>query len=159
VAAFVRALEPVCHVLAALHERGLAHRALTPDTILILRGGKGSRLRDVGLASWPAEPGEGPATYGAPEQEHPLRYPKGLMPRVDIYQLASIVYHVVTGSPPSRIGEPLPSTAWTSDLPRSFDEALRRNLVDDPARRDGDIRRMQRTLVAALRQPNLDGTR
>ena len=67
-AAALGAAEPVCDALAELHRHGHAHRALSPDAVLLLDRYRRGALRDLGLAGFRPEPGEGPTGYRAPEQ-------------------------------------------------------------------------------------------
>jgi hypothetical protein len=137
---------PLCTTLAELHRRGHSHRALTPDTILVVDRSRRAVLRDIGLAALPPAAGEGPAAYRAPEQAHPLG--RGAVPgaRTDVYQIAGILYHTMTGHPPTGASS-APVRATNPDVPQRLDELLRMALDADPRRRPRDIGRF----VAALR--------
>jgi hypothetical protein len=102
--------------LQRLHRRGASHRDLTPDAIVAV-GNDRFALRDLGLAATGFRPGEGPADYQAPEQAFGARMPKPGS-ATDVYQLAAIAYHLITGRVPTasgRIPPPLhPGLAETS---------------------------------------------
>jgi hypothetical protein len=123
-------LPPLLGLLAALHRLGYAHRALAPDNLLVADQ---SRIvpRDLGLAAVPAVPGEGPASYRAPEQDRPLLHPPG--PHTDVYQLAAVLYHLATGLPAGPT--PVPPSLVRPDLSSELDRALLPALDADIARR------------------------
>ncbi|MDT8913394.1 SEFIR domain-containing protein [Amycolatopsis sp. PS_44_ISF1] len=125
------AIAGLCRPLAALHLRGLSHRALTPEGIIRRDGGE-LLLRDLGLATTAFRPGEGPAEYRAPEQR-----PRGggrAGPWTDVHQLAAVAYHLVTGHRPQPTG-PLPVHALAPDLPPLAAEHLDAALRPEPGRR------------------------
>jgi hypothetical protein len=95
----LRGMALVGRTLEGLHEAGRAHRALRPEVMIASRDRMW--LRDAGLAATAFEAGEGPAGYRAPEQR---RAAAGAA--TDVYQLAAIVYHLVTGEVPG--ADPLP---------------------------------------------------
>lgn len=137
---------PLCSTLAELHRRGHSHRALTPDAILLVDRSRRAVLRDIGLAALPPTAGEGPSASRAPEQAHPLGRGAVPGPRTDVYQIANILYHTMTGHPPTGASSP-PVRATNPDVPQRLDELLRMALDADPLRRPRDIGRF----VAALR--------
>lgn len=140
-------LAGLCGTLARLHGRQVAHRHLTPAGIIMLDGGR-LVLRDLGLAARAYEPGEGPAEYQAPEQRRGGAGRVGA--RTDVYQLAAVAYHLITGRPPGA-GTPLPVRAQVPEVPERVDRALSAALAHDPAARP-DIR----ALGAALRDARDD---
>jgi hypothetical protein len=97
VAGLLASAANVCAGLRMLHERWHSHRALSPEVIVVDRGQRGF-VRDVGLAAIPPGPAEGAARYRAPEQ---IRAPYVTDGRIDIYQVAAVVYHTVTGHLPA----------------------------------------------------------
>jgi hypothetical protein len=144
-AAALAAAAEVGDALGRLHRRGHAHRALGPDGILFGDRPRRTVLRDLGLVGMPPRAGEGPATYRAPEQ---ARVPAGGRPggpAVDTYQLAAVIYHTVTGHPPSPAATP-PVRASLAGFPEALDGLIRQALDPDPGRRPA-----LPALVAALR--------
>ncbi len=88
--------------LQRLYRQGASHRDLTPDAIVVI-GNDRFAVRDLGLAATGFRPGEGPADYQAPEQAFGARMPRP-GPATDVYQLAAIAYHVITGRVPTSGG-------------------------------------------------------
>lgn len=129
----LRGLAGLCRTLATLHQRGLAHRSLAPD-VLIALDDAGLVLRDLGLAAVPPMPGEGPEDYRAPEQTR--RHPGRPGPPTDVYQLAAVSYHLITGDlPHPRV--PLPIRNLAPDVSEPAARALDVALTPDPAERPG----------------------
>ncbi|MEU4157729.1 hypothetical protein [Actinoplanes sp. NPDC026670] len=121
----LRGIALVGRTLEGLHETGRAHRALRPEVLLASRDRMW--LRDAGLAATPPEAGEGTDAYRAPEQQ---RAAGGAA--TDVYQLAAIVYHLVTGEAPGP--DPLPVARLRPEWDR-LDEPLAAALHPDPRRR------------------------
>jgi len=138
----------VAEALDVLQDRGLCHRGLTPENILLGREDKPC-LTDVGVTDLIlAESGAHGArlskarAYAAPEQ----RRGKHVDGRADQYSLAVIAYELLTGR--RRIGfdsvegidtvapiEVLADTPLRKDLPLYANLALRRALSASPANR------------------------
>lgn len=132
----LRSMRPLCGMLAVLHRENLSHRHLTPEDIVLLEGWRDHAvLRDLGLAAEPRTPDEGPALYRAPEQAQATLTVPG--PHTDIYQLGAVLYHLLTGRPPtSFLAEVEPPSSWNRWLPSELDDALLRALAEDPADRE-----------------------
>jgi serine/threonine protein kinase len=146
VADFLTALRGLCDALGELHWQKLGHRNLSPDVVLML--GDHVSLRDLGLATVDPEPGEGVAPYQAPEQRRAARG-DGHASQIDVYQVAAIAYHVLTGHPP--VGPSfLPVRATDPRLPRQLDEVLASALDQDPGRRPENARHLDALLVSVI---------
>lgn len=130
-------------VLHRLHRLGHAHRALDPDGILLADRPRRTVLRDLGLTGLPPRPGEGRPGYRAPEQQRRGGTSPG--PATDTYQLAALVYHTMTGHPPSTIASP-PLRASVPDLPEELDRLIQQALDPHPDRRPA-----MAAIVTALR--------
>ncbi len=106
----------ICRALAATHERGITHRDLKPDNVLLQTQSVGPphvKLLDYGIAKVredSRDPGLtgvgailGTPQYMAPEQVAAAQLVDG---RADLYSLGAILYEVFTGQPPF-VGEPI----------------------------------------------------
>src|SRR5438045_3900046 len=92
----------VCHALTAAHSRGLIHRDVKPQNIMIDKQGN-VRLTDFGIVKALSGPELtqtgmtfGTAAYLSPEQA--TGEPIG--PASDVYALGCVMYEMLTGSPP-----------------------------------------------------------
>ena len=88
--------------LAHAHERGVIHRDIKPQNVLIDEYGS-PKLTDFGIAraldsthSTSTDFYLGTATYSSPEQLQGER----VMPKSDIYSLGATLYHAAVGGPP-----------------------------------------------------------
>jgi hypothetical protein len=150
----------LAHALAHAHARGVIHRDVKPQNVLVPRDPGGhetpAKLTDFGGASLAGDEaltrtGEtlGTLAYMAPEQSEGLEVGES----ADVYSLALVVYEGLTGVNPvrgptpaataRRIGRQLPPlAARRPDLPRELAGALDTALAVDPARRGtlGDLR-------------------
>jgi serine/threonine-protein kinase len=110
----------LAHALATLHERGLVHGSVKPTNVMVASGV--IKLADLGLGRL-AHAVAGAESYRAPEGR--------LDPAGDLYALAALIYHLLTGSDPRRQPQgaalPLPSTL-SSGVPEAFDKLLLRCL-------------------------------
>lgn len=106
-------LNGLCRTLAALHDHGQSHRDLTPASLIRLDNDT-LVLRDLGLGGRGYLPGEGPPGYQAPEQRWRSHDRPG--PRTDVFQLAAVAYHLLTGQLPAA-SSPLPLRHYRRDLP------------------------------------------
>lgn len=134
----------VCRALQALHRRGVAHRDVSPANIVVGPGGK-VKLIDVGLAALPGRTpyraeGEGTPGYRAPEQtaaRDPLTLPG---PPSDVYGLAAVLYHLLTGTaPPVPLPRrsPPPPSGTNPAVPSSLDDLIVAALAYTPKDRPG----------------------
>jgi serine/threonine-protein kinase len=110
-----RAIEIMIQIAEALnyaHQKGIIHRDIKPDNIMITYDGK-AKLCDMGLAK-STEGGEvkltlmgtvlGTPHYMSPEQ---AKGEEKLDTRSDIFSLGSTCYHLLTASPPFEGNEPV----------------------------------------------------
>jgi hypothetical protein len=139
----LKGMASLCRVLVRLHERRVAHRALTPQTILVAGNGQ-LVLRDLGLAAVRYRPGEAAGEYQAPEQRRRTSGQPG--PWTDTYQVAALTYHLLAGrAPASQLRLPLGSA--TQHVPRSLCDAVDLALATDPKQRP-EMTRLARVLAA-----------
>ena len=134
--------------LAHAHERGVIHRDIKPQNVLIDDYGS-PKLTDFGIAraldadhSTSTGSYLGTALYSSPEQ---LRG-EGITPKSDIYSLGATLYHAAVGEPPFS-GDPLqvatqqvakpptPPRARGAAVGERLDALILRCLAKDPAER------------------------
>ncbi|MGW4590050.1 SEFIR domain-containing protein [Amycolatopsis thermoflava] len=137
----LRGVAGLCGALAALHATGAAHRNLAPERIIRLDDGR-LALVDLGLAASAPTPGEGPDRYRAPEQRRGSSRLTGAA--ADVYQVAAVTCHLLTGTPPSP-AVALPIRGRVPALPDSAAAVLDAALAADPAARPA-----MSALIAAL---------
>jgi hypothetical protein len=150
-AAALAAALPLCAALAELHRHGQAHRAIGPDSVLLLDRYRRAVPRDLGLAGFRPESGEGPGIYRAPEQYRAGpnsgadsgRRPG---PVTDVYQVAALIYHTLTGRRPGPAPNPSVRTA-VAGFPAGSDSVIAAALAATPALRPAGMA----PLVDALR--------
>ncbi|HEY6826863.1 MAG TPA: protein kinase [Gemmatimonadaceae bacterium] len=124
----VRVLRDVADALAYAHARGVVHRDIKPDNILIDRASGRPMVTDFGIAR--AAAGEtrltvtgvavGTPAYMSPEQALGEREIDG---RSDLYSLAVVGYHMLTGEPPFKaVNTPAMLVKHVSERPRPVRE-------------------------------------
>jgi tRNA A-37 threonylcarbamoyl transferase component Bud32/tetratricopeptide (TPR) repeat protein len=172
VAEVVSVLKDVSKALAYAHQRGVVHRDIKPDNVLI--SGGTAVVTDFGIAKAisAARTSDGGATltqvgtsigtpaYMAPEQ---AAGDAGIDHRADIYALGAMAYELLTGQLvfPDRTAprmlaahmseEPRPLGVLRADVPAPLAELVMRCLAKDPANRPqsaGDVVRVLETIAS-----------
>ena len=160
----------LCEALAHAHERGVIHRDVKPQNVMVLAepaaGAGFAKLADFGVAHLAS--GEmltrtgdvvGTLAYMAPEQAEGLR----VSPAADVYALALMLYEAWTGVNPvrghgpagtaRRLGRRLPSLrSQRRDLPPELCDAVDACLEPSPLRRP-EIAELRDALATA--EPDL----
>lgn len=102
--------ESVARILASIHERGVIHKQVTPDTIIVRTDTKTVKLTGfehaTRLSREPARLGvtAGLLPYLAPEQTG--RVERAVDPRTDLYSLGIALYEMLAGAPPFASRDP-----------------------------------------------------
>ena len=169
----VSLMRDVCAGVAAAHRRGIVHRDVKPDNIIVTpadedRPAEGVKVVDFGIAKlrdMAAEEGTltevgtmvGTLFYMSPEQC------KGepLDARADVYSLGAMLYEMLAGSPPftapsmaslilKHVSEPPPPLPDDSQVSPALRAAVARALAKDPDARQRDASEFAREIQAAL---------
>jgi eukaryotic-like serine/threonine-protein kinase len=149
-----RIMREVADALAYAHERGVVHRDIKPDNILLDATTGRAMVTDFGIARAATEGDSGRLTatgmaigtpaYMSPEQAAGDRDIDG---RSDIYSLGVVAYQMLVGEPPfvanstpamlvKHISErPTPISQRRSDVPQDLARAVMLCLEKDPAAR------------------------
>ena len=143
----LEAARKLCAGLTAAHDRGVIHRDLKPQNIMINKRGE-IVIMDFGLAAISdqlsgAEVRNGTPAYMAPEQLKGT----GVTARSDIYALGLVLYELFTGKRPYDaknvqqlidLQDSVNLTSMTSvaaDIDPAVEKVIRRCLEPDPAKR------------------------
>ncbi|MFI7450451.1 serine/threonine-protein kinase [Nonomuraea sp. NPDC049714] len=144
----------MARVLAAGHTRGLVHRDVTAENVLLTPDGP--KLLDFGIAAWAGAPDDdcGTPPYVAPERLDGA----ATHPAVDVYALGVLLFTMITGR------TPYPETTWEqleaarrtsppprpAGVPHSVAALCQRCLAHEPERRPSAAE-VADALTAALR--------
>jgi serine/threonine protein kinase len=139
----------VARALSFAHERGLVHRDVKPQNVLLNEDGQ-AKVTDFGIARSLDVHGVtqtgtvlGTSDYIAPEQARGQK----VNPKTDIYSLGAVLYELLTGDVPfagdnfvavamRHVNEPAPSVLeHRPDCPLRLDLAVQRAMAKDPADR------------------------
>jgi len=147
-----------------VHERGLVHRNISPDTVMVLRNGL-VKIADFGIA----RPSRGSHTqiadlvasprYTSPEQVTGEKVDE----RSDIFSLGAVLYELLTGAPPFAAGRlheiayqvvnkmPPPPSTCTRGVPPAFDLIVEKAMAKQPDNRYRTAREMATELRTAVK--------
>jgi tRNA A-37 threonylcarbamoyl transferase component Bud32 len=161
-------MQQICHAVGAAHDAGVVHRDLKPENIFLARSQRADsawtiKVLDFGIAKLLAEgvtndtAAMGSPIWLAPEQTERA----AVVPATDVWSLALIVFHLLTGryfwraldGEPAKVArllrevvlDPIPTaTARATELgavlPAGFDDWFARCLTRDPSARFADAR-------------------
>ena len=161
----VEIIRQVSGAIAEAHERGLVHRDLKPDNIMIseVDGRDFARVLDFGIATLEATTGVtadgtmvGTPEYISPEQASGLRVDR----RADVYGLGLVLYEMVTGRPPFKgsrmvvaykhINEAPPAPSTYADIPEALDRLILDCLAKNPEDRPPSMAVLRNRLDACV---------
>ena len=165
----IRLALQVAHALSFAHARGLVHRDVKPQNVLLNDDGQ-AKVTDFGIARSLDVHGVtqtgtvlGTSDYIAPEQARGQK----VDPKTDIYSLGAVLYELLTGQVPfsgdnfvavamRHVSEPPPSVLeHRPDCPLRLDLAVQRAMAKDPADRFESMDELCAELEACLAE--LDG--
>lgn len=153
----------LCWALEAVHVRGIVHRDVKPDNVMINLVGE-VKITDFGILHLeeatftPTGAMLGTPRYMSPEQ---VRGDK-VDGRSDIYAVGIVLYECLTGRPPFLTGDvsyqqvhnqPLPPQEVNSEIPRELNDIILRCLEKAPENRypdGGSLKAALRTLSDRL---------
>jgi serine/threonine-protein kinase len=155
----------VARALASAHARGVVHRDVKPQNVLLSDEGL-PKVTDFGIARTSDVESVtltgtvmGTSEYISPEQARG----EAVDFRSDVYSLGAILFELCTGDVPypgenpvsvamRHLHEPVPSVRQRRpDLPSRLDAAIRRAMAKDPAERFGSMGELIAELEACLR--------
>ncbi|WP_437323110.1 serine/threonine-protein kinase [Sorangium sp. So ce381] len=166
----VSILLPVASAMHAAHERGVVHRDLKPDNVMLANQGDG-RIRpkvvDFGIAkvTWtePESGSTGAAVIGTPQYMPPEQaLGQGHIDhRADVWALCTMLYEVIAGETPyagehgfgtlrAIIQDPVRSLVERCGSDPALWSIIERGLRKDPAERWGSMREFGGALAAWL---------
>ncbi|WP_437774716.1 serine/threonine-protein kinase [Sorangium sp. So ce1097] len=168
--AAIAILLPVASAMHAAHERGVVHRDLKPDNVMLTELGEGRlqpKVVDFGIAkvTWtePESGSTGAAVIGTPQYMPPEQaLGQGHIDhRADIWALCTMLYEVISGETPyageqgfgtlrAILQDPVPSLVERCGTDPALWSIIERGLRKDPAERWASMRELGVALAAWL---------
>ena len=172
----VSLMRDVCAGVGAAHRRGIVHRDIKPDNIIVVPADEDTpaervKVVDFGIAKlrdMASDDGTltaagavvGTPFYMSPEQCKG----ESLDARADVYSLGALLYEMLAGSPPfnapslagiilKHVSEPPPSLPADVPASNALRDAIARALSKDPEARQRDASEFSREIQSALDAP------
>lgn len=168
----------ICSGMRAAHAAGVVHRDLKPSNIFLVSrpGGEIAKVLDFGVAKLEGGGQEltqtgalvGTPAYMAPEQA--LNAGR-VDARTDVYAIAAILYHMLTGVAPYAMddptvalmdllkGEPPRARSIEKSIPEDLEAVLERAMARDPLHRTQTVERLAEELEPYGPLPTRSSTR
>ncbi len=154
----------IARALQAAHARGIIHRDIKPQNVLVSRSGH-VKVADFGIACTPSSITEakgitGTVRYMSPEQAAG----KNVGEASDLYSLGAVIYEMLTGFPPFSGGNqtavalkhvnepPMPPKELEPRVPDVMNELVLKLLAKSPAERPADAGALAEELEAAIEE-------
>ncbi|MFL6281727.1 MAG: protein kinase domain-containing protein [Pyrinomonadaceae bacterium] len=175
----VSLMRDICAGVGAAHRRGIVHRDIKPDNIIVIPADEDSaservKVVDFGIAKlrdMASDDGTltaAGAVVGTPFYMSPEQC-KGepLDARADVYSLGALLYEMLAGSPPfnapslagiilKHVSEPPPPLPADVHVSNALRDSITRSLSKDPAARQRDASEFAREIQAAANAPASD---
>ena len=174
-------MRDVCAGVGAAHRRGIVHRDIKPDNIIVTPADEDDpservKVVDFGIAKLRDMTAEGSTLTEAGMMVGTLSYMspeqcKGepLDARADVYSLGAMLHEMLAGSPPfaapsmtsiilKHVNEPPPPLPADVEVPEALRAAVLRALAKDPDQRPRDATEFAREIQAALLSPDAEQT-
>jgi len=153
-AAVLKVVAGTLRALIHAHGRGVVHRDVKPENILICSWTGAVKLADFGLARLGGEATYvltgsyqqlGTLIYMAPEQRKDAREVDG---RADLWSVGVVLYEMLTGETPDGAWQKV--TELNPDCPRTIDDIIARSLQKNPERRYRNAEEMLEDVLRAM---------
>ncbi len=171
----VSLMRDICAGVGAAHRRGIVHRDVKPDNIIVVPADEDTpaehvKVVDFGIAKLRDMAADGTLTaagvvVGTPFYMSPEQC-KGepLDARADVYSLGALLYEMLAGSPPfnapslagiilKHVSEPPPPLPADVQASNALRDAITRALSKDPEARQRDASDFSREIQAAVAAP------
>jgi len=159
-----RILSPIMDALEKVHKKGLLHRDISPDNIMVLEDGS-VKLLDFGAAREFFLENDRQKTMTilaksgyAPPEQYEAKGKHG--PWTDVYALSSVLYEMITGTMPQNSQQRqladnlyVPSAFGSDILPEEEDALILKGMALDSAKRYRSIKKMKADYLHEQEEP------